>query len=101
MTQIATLPVPKASPKVRTFHKDGAVEVRATILTKTEEGERRIDVHILDAEGVVAALREAGNVEGSAALSSLLATIEDLADEHPDAAKLEITPQNLTGEPQA
>jgi hypothetical protein len=96
MTTNAALPPPPIT-KTRTFHKSGATEIRATILMKTEKGDKRIDVHIIDAARVVAILR-GRNHPAAGTLEDVVDLAEALAEKHPDTHKIEITPLDPTGE---
>lgn len=83
-------PIAIAAP-VRTFHVDGAIELRCTVLHQ----EKRVDVHIIDLEGVIDAAEQQGLAPSWA--DGLLEAIDELVENHEDGGKLEITPQDLQG----
>lgn len=86
---------PPADNTIRTFHKHGVIEFRATILVD----EKRVDVHIVDLEAVLNEARCQNHPVADAirGLHDLLA----LTEKHPDTHKLEITVQDLDGEGKA
>jgi hypothetical protein len=79
-------------PEVRSFHQHGAVEFRITALIDA----KRVDIHIMDAEGVIDAMEEQGH--DSSIVQSLLNSCRSAASVFEDGHKLEITPLNLTGQ---
>ena len=79
-------------PAVKTFHQHGAVEFRITALI---DG-KRVDIHIVDAEGVIEAMEHQGH--DSRIVQSLLTSSRQAAALFEDGHKLEITPLNLTGQ---
>ena len=87
-----TLPLPGKAPAVRTFHEHGVTELRITALID----EKRVDIHILDVEAVIAATKKAG--ASTKILESFVSSCRAAAKAYPDGHKLEITPYNLTGE---
>lgn len=77
------------------LHADGAIEIRATLLSHVGGVPHRLDVHVLDAEAVLEELKNAGAKDVATTLTHLLNLGEAAAEASDNGHKIEITPGNL------